>query len=68
MTTELWRQSAVDLAAAIRGKEVSATEVLEAHLSRIAATNPTISPCICVDLCNYIRVAYRRQCRLCRAG
>ena len=43
MTTELWQQSAVDLAAAIRGKEVSATEVLEAHLSRIAATNPTIN-------------------------
>ena len=43
MTTELWQQSAADLAAAIRGKEVSATEVLEAHLSRIAATNPTIN-------------------------
>ena len=43
MTTELWQQSAADLAAAIRGKEVSATEVLEAHLARIAETNPTIN-------------------------
>ena len=43
MTTELWQKSAHDLAAAIRGKDVSATEVLEAHLGRIAATNPTIN-------------------------
>ena len=43
MATELWQQSAIDLAAAIRNQDVNATEVLEAHLARIAATNPKIN-------------------------
>jgi len=36
MTTELWRMSAIDLAAAIRKREVSSREVVQAHLDRIA--------------------------------
>ena len=39
MTDELWRRSATGLAAAIRGREVSCVEVMEAHLARIAAVN-----------------------------
>ena len=37
--TELWRQSAGELAAAIARKEVSSAEVVEAHLARIEAVN-----------------------------
>lgn len=35
--TELWRLSAAELAAAIRSKEVSSQEGVEAHLRRIEA-------------------------------
>ena len=37
-----WRD-AVELAALIRGRDVSSTEVVEAHLRRIEAVNPTIN-------------------------
>jgi len=33
--TDLWRMSAVDLAAAIRSRKASSREVVEAHLRRI---------------------------------
>jgi len=39
MSTELWRQSALELAANIRDKKVSSREVLEAHLARIEEVN-----------------------------
>ncbi len=41
--TELWRLGAVELAAAIRSKRVSSVEVVQAHLSRIAAVNPRLN-------------------------
>jgi len=41
--TDLWRSSASDLAEAIRDKKVSAREVVDAHLARIAAVNPTVT-------------------------
>jgi amidase len=41
-TTELWRMSATDLAKAIRSRQTSSQEVIEAHLRRIEAVNPTI--------------------------
>ena len=34
MSTELWRWSAADLAKAIREKQLSAREVVQAHLDR----------------------------------
>jgi amidase len=37
--SELWRKGAVELAAMIRGGEVSSREVVQAHLDRIAAVN-----------------------------
>jgi amidase len=43
MSTELWRWSAADLAQAIRTKELSAREVVQAHLDRIAAVNHTVN-------------------------
>ena len=42
--------SLADIAAAIRNKDVSASEVLEAHLARIAEVNPTLNAV--VHLCD----------------
>ena len=41
--TELHYQSAKDLARMIREKSVSVTEVMQAHLARIKATNPQVN-------------------------
>jgi amidase len=43
VSTELWRWSAADLAQAIRAKDVSAREVIQAHLARIAAVNDKVN-------------------------
>jgi len=42
-TTEQWRMSATDLAEAIRSRQTSSQEVIEAHLRRIAAVNPAVN-------------------------
>jgi amidase len=39
----------VQIAAAIRAREVSASEVLEAHLAQIAAVNPALNAVVTVD-------------------
>jgi amidase len=41
--TELWQMSAGELATAIRSRLVSSREVVEAHLRRIEAVNPSIN-------------------------
>ncbi len=41
--TELWQQGAAELAAMIAGKEVSSTEVVEAHLDRVDKVNPHLN-------------------------
>ena len=41
--TELWRLSATDLAQAIRSKQTSSQEVIEAYLRRIQAVNPAVN-------------------------
>jgi amidase len=41
--TELWRMSATDLAEAIRSRHISSQEVIEAHLRRIEAVNPSVN-------------------------
>jgi amidase len=38
-TTDLWRMSAMDLAEAIRSRQ----EIIEAHLRRIEAVNPSVN-------------------------
>lgn len=43
MTDELWQRSAVELAAMIRGGEVTSREVVDAHLDRIDAVNPSLN-------------------------
>ena len=46
---EIWRWSAVETAAAIRARKVSALEVTQAHLARLDAVNPAINAVV-VDL------------------
>jgi Amidase len=41
--TELWRRSASELATLIANKEVSASEVVDAHLERIEAVNSKVN-------------------------
>ncbi len=43
MTGELWRESALGLAAKIRAGDVSSREVIDAHLARIEAVNPHLN-------------------------
>ncbi|MFB6566501.1 amidase [Streptomyces noursei] len=43
MNTELWKLNATELAATVARGEVSAVEVVEAHLARVAAVNPTVN-------------------------
>ena len=40
---EIWKLSAVEIAAKVRSKELSATEVTEAHLARIEDVNGAIN-------------------------
>ncbi|HKY48746.1 MAG TPA: amidase [Acidimicrobiia bacterium] len=46
--TDLWRLSATELAAAITSRQVSSREVIEAHLRRIEAVNPSINAVVIV--------------------
>jgi amidase len=46
--TELWRMSARELAEAIRTRQASSVEVVEAHLERIEAVNPSINAVVIV--------------------
>jgi amidase len=41
--TELWRLSATELAKAIRTRQLSSHEVIQAHLRRIEAVNPSVN-------------------------
>ncbi len=45
----LWRRSAVELVRSLRNREVSAREVLQAHLARIAETNPAINAIVTLE-------------------
>jgi amidase len=46
--TELWRMSAIQLAEAIRSRQVSSRDVIEAHLQRIEAVNGSINAVVVV--------------------
>jgi amidase len=53
---ELCNRSALELAAMIRSKEVSSREVVDAHLARIEAVNPTVNA-ITIVLADQARAA-----------
>jgi amidase len=46
--TDLWRMSATGLAEAIKEKQASSREIVEAHLRRIEAVNPAINAVVLV--------------------
>jgi amidase len=46
--TELWRMSATELAHAIRARQASSAEVVQAHLRRIEAVNPGVNAVVTV--------------------
>jgi Amidase/Polysaccharide deacetylase len=46
--TELWRMSATELAETIRTRQASSVEVVQAHLRRIEAVNPSINAVVIV--------------------
>ena len=41
--SDLWQLSATEIADAVRSKRLSAVEVTQAHLTRIADINPTVN-------------------------
>lgn len=43
MADELWRLDAIEQAALVRRREVSSRELVQAHLDRIAAVNPSVN-------------------------
>lgn len=49
MTDPLWRWTATRLAAAIRRREISSREAVEASLARIAAVNPAVNAVVSVQ-------------------
>ena len=48
VATELWRMAATELAEVIRSRQASAEEVIEAHLRRIEAVNPSVNAVVIV--------------------
>jgi amidase len=49
VSDELWRDTATSLAARLRSREVSAGEVMRAHLARIDAVNPELNAIVTLD-------------------
>jgi len=64
---DLWRRSAIGLAEAIASREVTSTEVVEAHLARIAAVNPKLNAVVRV-LADEARAAAIEADRMVAAG
>ncbi|HXA40837.1 MAG TPA: amidase [Phenylobacterium sp.] len=64
---EIWQWSAVETARRVAAREVSATEVLEAHLARKAAANPALNAVV-VDLSAQAREAARAADRAQASG
>ena len=56
MSDQLWRWSATRIAAAIRQREISASDALEACLARMAAVNPKLNA-VTVDLSESARAS-----------
>jgi amidase len=54
---ELWRLTATELAARIGRRELSALEVMQAHLARIEAVNPAVNAIVTLDADGALRAA-----------
>jgi amidase len=64
--TQLFFRSATELAVAIRGKEISSSELLECYLSRIEALNPGLGAVVTLDAERARREAAEADRRLAR--
>src|SRR6185503_14954855 len=67
MSEAIWRWSATRVAAAIRGREISAREATDAALSRMAAVNGKLNA-VTVDLSDAARAVADRADRAVAAG
>ncbi|HAK50709.1 MAG TPA: amidase [Gammaproteobacteria bacterium] len=65
MTTGLCYQSATELVRLIRGKEVSAVDVLESHLQQIEAINPSVNAIVTLAADHGRRLAKEVDTKLC---
>jgi amidase len=65
---ELWRLTATELAARIRRRELSASEVVGAHLARIEAVNPAVNAIVTLDVAGARRAAAEADRRLARGA
>jgi amidase len=54
---ELWQEGAVSLRRRIREREISAVDVVAAHLARIEACNPTLNAIVTLDAAGALRTA-----------
>jgi amidase len=61
---ELWQLPATELAARLRRREVSAVEVMEAHLARIEAVNRSVNAIVTLDADGALRTAAEADRRL----
>jgi amidase len=60
----LWRQTATELAGSIRSRELSALEVVDAHLARIEQVNPLLNAIVTLDAEGARRAAAEADRRL----
>ena len=67
MMDELWRMGAADLATAIAGKELTSSDVVDAHLARIEAVNPALNA-VTVVLADEARAAAAEADRALQRG
>ena len=61
VTQQLWTMDATEIADLVRGGEISAKEVLEAHIERIEQHNDTLNAIIHLDLDGAWRRRHHRQ-------
>src|SRR5215469_14410513 len=68
LMAELWAKSACELAELVRAREVSAREVIEAHLDRIGQVNPALNAVTVVLAADALRAAGETDAALRRDG
>src|SRR5690348_7707487 len=68
MPGPLWQWPALDLAHAIRAKDVSAREVMAAHLTRVEQVNPPLNAIVTFDPERALALAKAADDRLAAGG
>ena len=65
MSDDLWQRRAVDLAAMLAAGEVSAREVLDAHVARIEAVNPAVNAIVTLAIMVHDGLFIHTDCWIC---